>query len=102
MRKRAHYSRAAGRVARRDLLPDYRSHVIESNCLAELYYLGPYRDNFVSAVVNGTSKLVSDIYAQTTSIMENTKTLVPNEVQIVYVILIAVIKTYLTTVTIVL
>jgi len=102
MRKRAHYGCTSGCVACRNLLPDYRAHIIETNSLTEPDYLGPNRNDLVPAIVNRAGKLVAYVNAKTAAIVQYTTALVPDKIEVVDIILIAMVKTNLATVTVVL
>jgi hypothetical protein len=61
-------------------LPDDSTHIVKADGFAKLDYFGSYWDNFVSAVVNRASELITDVYAQPTALMQDPIAFFPNEV----------------------
>jgi len=84
------------------LLPDDCAHVIHSESLAELDDLGSDGDDFVATVIDGARELVTNVDAEPTSFVQHAKALFPNEIQIVDVALVGVVKTQLVLVSVVL
>lgn len=76
-------------------MPDNSAHIIKPDILAELDYFFPDGDDLVSAVVNGTSKLVANVYTKPASTVQNAVTLFPNKVEIIDIGFVAVVKAYL-------
>jgi len=93
--KRTHDSGAACGIACGNLLPNNGTHIIKSGTLAELDDFSSYRDYLVSTVIYRTGKLIAYIDAETTSIMQNPVAFTPYEVQIIDILLVGIVKSYL-------
>ena len=85
-----------------DLLPDHGSEVVEADVLAELDDLGADGDDLVAAVVHGPGELVSDVDAKPAAGMEDPSGLVPDEVEVVDVVLVGVVEPDLVSVSVIL
>ncbi len=90
--ERAHDRGAAGRVAGGHFLPDDGAHVVKAYGLAELDDLRADGNDFVTAIVHGTRKLVADVHAQPAALGQDPVTFGPDEVQVIDVSLVAVVE----------
>jgi hypothetical protein len=78
-------------------LPYHSPHIIKTDYFTKFYYFGPDRNNFVAAIINRPGKLITDINAQSATVLYNTVAFIPNQIKIVDILLITVIKSYLVT-----
>ncbi len=93
IRIRPHNRGAASRVTGRHLLPDNGSHVVETDGFAELDDLGSDGDDFIAAIIYGSCELITDIYAQAATALQNAMAFFPYEVQVVDIIFVGIMET---------
>src|SRR3989338_1629103 len=97
IRKRTHDRSAACCITSGNFLPYHSPHIIKTNCFTKLYYFGSNRNDFVTAIINRPGKLITYVNAQSTSTLYNAIAFIPNQIKIVNILLITVIKSYLVT-----
>src|SRR3989338_8808986 len=102
VRKGPHNRSAACCITGGNFLPYHSSHIIKTNCFTKLYYFGSNGNDFVAAIINRPGKLITYVNAQSASILYNTIAFVPNQIKIINILFISVIKSYLVTAAIVL
>ncbi len=90
--ERAHDGSPAGRVGRGYLLPDYGPHIIHSHGLAKLNNFGSDGDDFIPSIIHRTGELVADIDTEPATLMKDTVTLVPYQVEMVDISLIRIME----------
>lgn len=88
----SHLHTAARCVRRCDFLPDDSTHVVEADVLAKPDDLLADGNDLVSSVVNGARKLITNVDTQPAAVVNNAVTFFPDEVEVVDVILVAVVK----------
>ena len=93
--KTTHNSSSPCRIHRCLLLPNYGSHIIHSESFAKTYDFSSYGNHFITSVIDGTSELVSYIYAQTATVMQYSIALRPDHIQIVDIAFVTIMKSYL-------
>lgn len=80
IRKTAHNGTAARSIHRGGFLPNNSSHIIHTKGFTKTNYLCSDRNNFISAVINRTSKLIPNIDAQSASIRKDTIAFFPHQI----------------------
>jgi len=90
--KASHDRSATGGIGCGDLLPDHRAHIVEPYNLTKLDDLHPDRNNLVPAIVNRTGKLVTDINAESAARMQHPLAFAPNQVQVVDIAFVTLVK----------
>jgi len=98
----AHDRGPAGGMAGGDFLPDHGSEVVEADVFAELGDLGTDGDDLVASIVHGAGELVPDVDAEPAPGVEDPSGLVPDEVEVVDVVLVGVVEPDLVSVSVVL
>src|SRR5574344_1273251 len=88
----AHNSTASGCIHCGGFLPNNLSHKIETYCFAETDNFGMNGNYFISSIINRTGKLVANIDTQTATIVQYAKTFFPNQIQMINIIFVTVIK----------
>ena len=95
MGETTHYSPSPCSIHSRSFLPDNLPHKVKAYRLTKADNLRMYRNYFITTVIYRSSKLVSYIDTETTTIMKHTITLFPYQIQMIYIILIGIIEAYL-------
>lgn len=90
-----HYRCAPRCIHRCFFLPDDCPHVIKANGFAETDNLSSDGNNLVAAVIDSPGKLISDINNETAPRMKHTVTFFPDQVQMVNIALVRIVKSYL-------
>src|SRR3989338_2138734 len=102
VRKGPHNRSATCCIASGNFLPYHSSHIIKTNCFTKFYYFSSDGNDFVAAIINRSGKLIAYVNAQSTSILYNTIAFIPNQIKIVNILFISMIKSYLVATAIVL
>jgi hypothetical protein len=76
-------------------LPDYGAHVIKPYAFTKFNNLSSYGYYFISAVINSAGELVANIYAKTATVVQDPVAFFPDQIQVIDIIFVTVIKTYL-------
>jgi len=76
-------------------LPNDSTHIVKANIFAELNNFFTNRNDLVTSIVNGTGKLVANVYTQPATVVKSAIALFPNQIQVVDVIFVAVVETNL-------
>ena len=83
------------------LLPNDIAHIVKADSFTKSDNLRVNGDHFISAIIGSPCELVTNIDTQPTAVFQHAETLHPNEVQIVDVFLIGIIKAYLVAIAII-
>jgi hypothetical protein len=76
-------------------LPYNGAHIIETDGFTELDNFSSDGDDFISAIIDGSGELVSDINAYTTSVMKDPMAFFPYKIKVVDVFFICIVKSNL-------
>jgi hypothetical protein len=79
-------------MASSNFLPNNGAHVIKANSFTKLNNLGSDWDYFVASVIYRSRELVSDIYTQPTSLVQDPMAFIPDQIQIVYIFFVGIVK----------